>query len=138
MASVAAEAAKEEMSETPESSLQCLGKILYRHMGLDINETPRDDEEILLWQCSLLLLKFRSSSRWRNVDTKAKGFLKSMVVSVTRKYPLFGEKVGSFGRRAGRPIARVMLLFLHTSSVCLHCVLWVFTDSAGFILSKYC
>ena len=86
-----------EMSETPESSLLCLGKILYRHLGLDVGKTPKD-EEILLWQCSLLLLKFRSSSRWKNVDGKAKGFLKSVVASVTRKYPLFGEKVGELGR----------------------------------------
>ena len=81
------------MSESPESSLNCLAKILYRHLGQDIAKMPKDNE-ILMWQCSLLLLKFRSSIDWKNVDPKVKAFLKTMVISVERKYPLFGEKVG--------------------------------------------
>ena len=110
-----------EMSETPESSLQCLGKILYRHMGLDVNATP-EDEEILLWQCSLLLLKLRTSPRWKNVEATAtaKAFLKNMVVSVKRKYPLYGEKVRYFCCEAF-PIMKdyKFLIFASVGLICI-------------------
>ena len=116
--SSAADAAT-EMSETPESSLMCLGKILYRHMGLDVDTTP-EDEELLLWQCALLLLKLRSGPRWKNVDATAKAFLKNMVVSVKRKYPLYGEKVRYFCCEAF-PIMKEyrFLIFASVGLICI-------------------
>ena len=83
----------QELSETPESSLNCLTRILYRRLNLDTANLPKNDEEVLMWQCSLLFIKFRSSQEWKNVDAKHKSFLKSMIMSVERKYPLFGQRV---------------------------------------------
>ena len=76
-------------SQTPEESLRTLARVLYRHFDHDLAKVP-SDEETLLWQCSLLLLKFRSSSRW---SVKSKGFFKSEFLNVARKYPRFGQKV---------------------------------------------
>ena len=94
-------------SQTPEESLHTLARVLYRHFDHDLAKVP-SDEETLLWQCSLLLLKFRSSSRW---SVKSKGFFKSEFLNVGRKYPRFGQKV--------RELAKVFQL----DSINLICIL---------------